>query len=174
MVGLLRKNATGRAEARIDQLEGAQNRVHVEFGHELDLLVFAEDRSRIPVREQLAAPRYSAVLTAWHKSRAHVDGTPPDYVNAAREAVAAVEQLARIVTGKPTATLGDAIKELRGSARIQAPLLKGIEEIWGWASNTAGVRHGAAPTLTVDASTGRYIIAQSDAALALLLSIDTT
>ncbi len=174
LVELLRSLTRGRSGAQMDQLDGAKNRVQAELAHELDLLVLGEDRSRIPVREQLAAPRYSAVLTAWHKARTHVDGTPPDYANAAKDAVAAVEQLARIVTGKPTVTLGDAIKELRGSPRIQAPLLKGIEEIWGWASNTAGVRHGAAPTLTVDASTARYIISQSDAALALLLSIDVT
>lgn len=173
LVELARKGA-GRSVARIDQLDAAKNRVDTELSHELELLVLGEDRSRIPVCEQLAAPRYGAVLTAREKARRHADGTPPDYTNAAKDAVAAVEQLARIVTGKPTASLGDAIKELRGSARIQAPLLKGIEEIWGWASNTAGVRHGAAPALTVDASTARYIIAQSDAALALLLSIDAT
>ena len=74
--------------------------------------------------------------------------------------------------GAAMATLGDAIKNLRGSGRIQAPLLRGIEEIWGWASGTPGVRHGSAPALTVDASTARYIVAQSEAAIALLLSTD--
>ena len=51
LVELLRRKATGRSEARMDELEGAKNRVQVEFAHELDLLVLAEDRSRMPVRE---------------------------------------------------------------------------------------------------------------------------
>ena len=172
LVELVRKRLNARSDGRIQELEAASNRVQAEISHELNLLVLAQDRGRVPIEEQLVAPRYAAVQMAWRKARDLLDAPQPDYPNASKEAVSAVEQLARIVTGKPSATLGDAIKDLRSSGRIQAPLLKGIEEIWGWASDTPSVRHGASAALMVDESTGRYIVAQSLAAIALLLSVD--
>lgn len=168
----IRKRARGPKEPSVQALEAAMNRIEVELGHKLDLLVISEDQSRIPVVEQLQASRYAAVLVARRKAHTFSDGSRPDYHNAAKEAVSAVEQLARIVTGKPEATLGEAINEIRRSQRVQAPLLKGIEEIWGWASNAPGVRHGSAPRLTVDETTARYILKQCDAAMLLLLSSD--
>jgi len=172
LVDLLRKKDRGGKGPRIDELEAAKNRCQSESAHELSLLVYSQDRSRIPVAEQLSAPRYQAVLPAWHKAHTLADQSAPDYPNAAKEAVNAVEQLARIVTGKPTATLGDAIKDLRTTGRVQAPLLKGIEELWGWTSGTPGVRHGSSNMLIVDAPTAGYILAQADAALSLLLAAD--
>jgi len=172
LVELVRNRTKARGDGRIQELEAASSRIQAEFPHELNLLVLAQDRGRIPIEEQLAAPRYAAVLQAWRKARNLLDAPQPDYPNAAKEAVSAVEQLARTVIAKPSATLGEAIKDLRSSGRIQAPLLKGIEEIWGWASDTPSVRHGASSALVVDGSTARYIVAQSQAGIALLLSTD--
>ena len=49
---------------------------------------------RVPVLEQLGSPRYAAVLLARSRARDLLDASPPDYANAAKEAVSAVEQLA--------------------------------------------------------------------------------
>lgn len=174
LIGLIRSKTKARGDGRMQELDAANDRVQAEFPHELDLLVLAQDRSRVPIDEQLAAPRYAAVCLAWKKATDLLNASQPDFPNAAKDAVAAVEQLARVVTAMPSATLGDAIKVLRGSGRIQAPLLKGIEEIWGWASDTPSVRHGASATLVVDGTAARYIAAQSEAAIALLLSTDLT
>ncbi len=84
----------------------------------------------------------------------------------------AVEQMARILIGDASATLAEAIKELRGSGRVAAPLLKGIEEIWGLTSQVPGVRHGSASLDSLDPAVAQYVISQAAAALALLLSKD--
>jgi len=172
LVDQLRQRATPHNPAKIDELDNAKNLVRARIAHQLDLLVFAEDQTRIPVLEQLGSPRYAAVLLARSRARDLLDASPPDYANAAKEAVSAVEQLARIITRRPTATLGEAIKELRTSSRIQAPLLKGIEEIWAWSSATPGVRHGSSSPMVVNGADARYIVAQSDASLGLLLAAD--
>ena len=103
-----------------------------------------------------------------HRKPQAVLGTFADHGKAGR----AVEQLARIVTGKPGITLGDAIKELQKAGLVEAPLLNGIKEIWGWTSEAPGVRHGSAASATTDAATARYILAQAEAALGLLLAKD--
>ena len=169
LIEMLRRFAHPLKPAMSD-LDRAKDRASGTVSHKLDLLVYAQDRSRIPLAELLTAPRYAAILAALRKARQLLDAATPDYSNAAKEAVGAVEQLARLVTAKPTATLGDCIKDLRATGRIEPPLLKGIEETWGWSSNTPGVRHGT--DLAADAPTSRYIVAQSEAALALLLSVD--
>ncbi len=113
LVELVRNRTSAHGDGRIQELEAAKNRFQAEFPHELDLLVLAQDRNRIPLEEQLRAPRYTAILLAWRKAKDLLDGSQPDFPNAAKEAVSPVEQLARVVTAKPSATLGDAIKDLR-------------------------------------------------------------
>lgn len=171
LIEMLGQKAFGRNEVRTAELEEAKDRSRAQLSHELELLVFAQDRTRVPIAEQLCAPRYAAVEAAWKKAMNLLDSPTPDYSNAAKEAVGTVEQLARIVVGKPTATLGDSIKDLRISSRIEAPLLKGIEELWGWASVTPGVRHGAG-TAEVNAATAQYAVSLAEAALGLLLASD--
>jgi len=172
LIGLLRQKVSHGMQARIDEIEKAKNRIDAQFSHELELLLYAQDRTKIPIEELLVAPRYAPVLFALKKARILLDSIEPDYANAGKEAVAAVEQLARITVGKPTVTLGEAIKDLRNSSRIQAPLLKGIEEIWIWASSTPGVRHGSGAPADVDVATARYVVAQAEAAIGLLLAHD--
>ncbi len=158
--------------ARIGELERSKDlaRAHVE--QELEIKVLRQDRTRIPVGQQLQAPRYAAILTAWKKSVSFHENSPADESNACKEAVSAVEQLARIVVDDQSATLGGAITSLRASGRLQPPLLRCFEDLWGWASSTPGVRHGSAQTSNVDAPTAAYVLKCSEAALGLLLSID--
>ena len=55
----------------------------------------------------------------------------------------------------PLMTL-QAIKELQATGRAPAPLLKGLEEIWGWSSETDGIRHGSASLLTWSRAAGEF------------------
>jgi hypothetical protein len=173
LVQVARQRAGPKGEARIIELEAAKDRVAGEIANELHLRVIAQDRSRIPVEELLRAPRYAAVSAALSKSKSNFAASPPDLDNAVKEAIGSVEQLARVVTGKPSATLGDSIKELRSSGQVAAPLLKGIEEIWGWSSATPGVRHGGSSG-AADSTTAQYVASLAHAALALLLHADAT
>ena len=140
--------------------------------HEMQLLALSEETSRIPLADQLRAPRYAAVAVAWNKASEALGKPGIDTKTVVVESVAAVEQLARLVIGKPTATLGDAIRELRASQRIAAPLLKGFEELWGWTSSEPGFRHGAAAEPPADASEARYVWTVAQGALLLLLARD--
>jgi len=65
----------------------------------------------------------------------------PDVTGAIQHAIAALECVARDVTGNPNATLGDLVK--RNPGLFPPPLDKGVEKIWGYASDQARhVREG--------------------------------
>lgn len=70
----------------------------------------------------------------------------PDITGAIQHGMAALECIARDVTGDQNATLGDLIKRTPGL--LPAPLDKGIEKIWGYASDQARhIREGKTPDI---------------------------
>lgn len=164
-----------RQKRLTNELDAAHSRMRLFIEHELSLAVFAQDRTKLPLTDQLNAPRYASVRESWRKTHSFLAGPIPDHNNASKEAISAVEQLARLVVGDSTTTLGKAIAALRSRGNIPSPLLKGIEEIWAWASGKPGVRHGASATPdSVDAATAQYVVESASAALRLLLSQDAS
>lgn len=70
----------------------------------------------------------------------------PDITGAIQHGMAALECVARDVTGDQNATLGEIVKHHPGL--LPAPLDKGIEKIWGYASDQARhVREGKTPDI---------------------------
>lgn len=70
----------------------------------------------------------------------------PDITGAIQHGMAALECVARDVTGESNATLGDIIK--RHPGLLPSPLDKGVEKIWGYASDQARhVREGKTPDI---------------------------
>ena len=102
---------------------------------------------------------------------AAAESSKPDWKEAARNAIGAVEELARLLTGKPNQTLGDAIKTLRSRGRIAPALAKTLDGAWGWASTH--VRHGSKPPPKVDPDEAAYVYRTCEGALHLLCSADT-
>src|SRR2546426_4313679 len=109
---------------RFGALDEAQGRIETELPNELQLLVLGEDRSRVPVTEQLMTPRYVAVRASWDRATSNARTTGDERVQAIRDAIGAVEQLARIVTDAPTKTLGACLDLLKRSRRVEEPLLR--------------------------------------------------
>ena len=99
------------------------------------------------VQEKLSAPRYDAAREHFSKAAGYITSPTPDWPNAAKEAVSALESLAKIVTDRPNDTLGDVIKILRRAGKLPPPLDKTIEAIWGFANSTPGIRHSSTNTL---------------------------
>jgi hypothetical protein len=121
---------------------------------------------------QLQSPRYAAVLGHWRKAQAFLTPHALDLPNAVKEAVSSVEALGQIVTASSGATLGDCVKLLRRAGLVSPPLLKGMEELWGFASESPGVRHGSPKDPTLARAEADYVLDQAQAALKLLLSLD--
>jgi hypothetical protein len=120
----------------------------------------------------LSAPRYAGPAEHWKKSADFVRGDQRDLPNAAKEAICAVEGLTRIVTGAHSDTLGVLIKKLKTSHNVNAAMAKTLEGLWGFTSNSPGVRHGGATPATIDEKEARYVIDSCEAALRFLLTLD--
>jgi hypothetical protein len=120
----------------------------------------------------LAAPRYAGPAEHWRKAEAFAQGSTRDLANAAKEAVCAVEGLAKIVTGEHTLSLGELIKELTSRFNIDGALAKSLSSLWGFASNSPGVRHGGARTATIGDREAQFVLESSAAAIRLLLALD--
>jgi hypothetical protein len=66
------------------------------------------------------------------------DRTAPDYRNAIKEAISAVEAACRLVTGLKAATLGDALKKIPD---LHPALKKSFLALYGFTSDASGIRH---------------------------------
>jgi hypothetical protein len=154
------------------QLWSAKASVLVSLKHEIDLLALKHDRTRVPLVDLLTSARYADCRTLWLKAAECLSKSPPDLEGAVISAVGAVESVAKLIVGNPSATLGVAIKVLRSQGKIEAPLLKGFEELWGYANTARNTRHGGGAGTPVSPDVARYVFDSSAACLRLLLSRD--
>jgi hypothetical protein len=71
----------------------------------------------------------------------------PNYAHCIKEAISAVETLARLIVGDPDTSLGKALDAIRQSRKpdVHPALLGAIDKLFGYASNKGLVRHGAKP-----------------------------
>ena len=152
-------------------LTAAQAIAQSDTDSRIALLVYSSDINRHPILSRLTAPRYADVKSGWEAAMAAAEATEPDWKEVARNATAAVEELARLLTGKPSQTLGEAITDLRSGGRIDASLAKTIDGAWGWASTH--VRHGSAAPPKIDKDEAAHVYRTFASALHLLLSADT-
>jgi hypothetical protein len=91
----------------------------------------------LQIQGQLTAPRYRSARTHFDKSVGFCSATPPDWENAAKEAISGLESLALLISGT-TGTLGSAIKTLRASNRLNPAVLKILDGLRASPANHRG------------------------------------
>jgi len=124
------------------------------------------------VQDKLSAPRYSAANAHFSKAVSYIAGPSPDWANAAKEAISAVESLAKVITGRANDTLGDSIKHLRSGGKLPTPMDKMIEGLWGFASSAPGIRHGGTTPPAVTEAEATFMVNSSASTILYLLDID--
>ena len=92
----------------------------------------------------LEHPDFAGPNIQFNKAIEYYNKRPsPDLENCVKEAVSAVEGLARILLNNPKLTLGDAINKIIKLGKIRKPLDKIFHGLYGFASETPRTRHGA-------------------------------
>jgi len=66
------------------------------------------------------------------------DKAKPDYRNSIKEAISAVEAACRLVTGSPSATLGDALKRVKN---LHPAMSGAFSKLYGYTNDASGIRH---------------------------------
>ena len=65
----------------------------------------------------------------------------PDYRNAIKEAISAVESTLKLLTAENHADLAGALREFRRTHHVHGALFNGLDALYGYTSNEHGLRH---------------------------------
>lgn len=86
------------------------------------------------------------------------DRNNPDYRNSMKESISAVESLCKKVTGDSKATLGQAIDALDEHIEIDGGMKRAFKAMYGYTSNSDGIRHALKDKTTVTSSDAKYML----------------
>lgn len=86
------------------------------------------------------------------------DRVNPDYRNSIKESISAVEAAARMVTGDPKATLGDALRGLGRDTGLHPALKDGFSKLYGWSNDAEGIRHAMMDMSSVTMADARFML----------------
>lgn len=95
------------------------------------------------------------------------DREAPDYRNAVKESISAVEATCRNISGMPSATLGDALKKVRD---VHPAFSKAFSVLYGYTSDASGVRHALTDEATVTYADAKFMLVACSAFVSYLKS----
>jgi hypothetical protein len=93
----------------------------------------------------------------------------PDYRNAIKEAISAVESVAKQIVGADSATLDAALRELSKKTEIHAALSSGFSKLYGYTSDESGIRHAILEEPNVGFAEAKYMIVSCSAFVNFLI-----
>ncbi len=86
------------------------------------------------------------------------DRERPDYRNSIKESISAVESLAKTITGKPKAALGEALSVLGKKKEFHPALLDAFSRLYGYTSDEGGIRHSMLEDPKLTASDAKFFL----------------
>lgn len=109
-----------------------------------DVVAITDENELQSISTAAAHPAGSPVRTHIEKAvQLFADRDNPQYANSIKESILAVEAAARDLSGKPSATLGDALDLIskQPATVVHPALLKGWKNLYGFTSDSGGIRH---------------------------------
>ena len=82
----------------------------------------------------------------------------PDFRNSIKESISAVEAMAKVITGLPSATLDDALKKLETEQKLHGSLKKGYLALYGYTCNSDGIRHSLMEESNLNLADAKYFL----------------
>lgn len=97
------------------------------------------------------------------------DRNRPDYKGSIREAIHAIESLAKEVTGKDNGTLGRLVQKL---PLQHSQFRESLKNLYNFTSDAGGIRHGEKPNenLPIDQNTARFMLVTCSAFVNYIIS----
>jgi len=86
------------------------------------------------------------------------DREKPDYRNSIKESISAVESVARSITNKPKATLGDLLPYLEKQHNLHPALKEAFSRLYGYTSDEGGIRHAMMESTGLKAADARFFL----------------
>jgi hypothetical protein len=94
----------------------------------------------------------------------------PDYRNAIKEAISAVESVVRQISGKDKAALGPALDELSKHVEIHPSFKEALKKLYGYTSDEGGIRHAILEEKEIGFDEAKFMIVACSAFVNFLIS----
>ena len=98
------------------------------------------------------------------------DRKNPDYRNSIKESISAIEALAKIITGKEKATLGESLKILEKKETLHSAFKESFSKLYGYTSDANGVRHSLLEESTLTYNEAKFMLVSCTAFVNFLIS----
>ncbi|GAI38005.1 unnamed protein product, partial [marine sediment metagenome] len=86
------------------------------------------------------------------------DRKAPDYRNSIKESISAVETICRLISGRDDATLGGALKVVKGKIDLHPALEKAFDSLYGYTSDEGGIRHALMGVPDLDFEDAKFML----------------
>lgn len=94
----------------------------------------------------------------------------PDYRNSIKESVSAIESLAKIISNNSKDSLGASLDKIKGKIKIHSALERGFKQIYGYTSDSDGIRHGLMEEPTCDFEDAKFMLVSCSAFINYLVA----
>jgi hypothetical protein len=91
------------------------------------------------------------------------DRLNPDYRNSIKESISALESIAKIISNNPKDSLGGALDKIKGKLKIHSALERGFKQIYGYTSDTDGIRHALTEETSCDFEDAKFMLVSCSA-----------
>ena len=91
------------------------------------------------------------------------DRLTPDYRNSIKESISALESIAKVISKNPKDSLGAALDKIKGKLKIHPALERGFKQIYGYTSDTDGIRHALTEETTCDFADAKFMLVSCSA-----------
>ena len=116
------------------------------------------------LQEALEKGPYEGVTAHMQKAVDHLSSREnPDYRNSIKESISAVESMAKEMTGRPRASLKDALGMIEEAGRIHPALKKGLSSLYGYTSDEGGIRHAMLNEPDISATDAKFFLVSCSA-----------
>jgi hypothetical protein len=97
------------------------------------------------------------------------DRKNPDYRNSIKESISAVESVCKIIAETPNTTLDRALDKLAVPSGLHPALRKAFSALYGWTSDSEGIRHALMDLPTIDFADAKYMYVSCSAFVVYLI-----
>lgn len=97
------------------------------------------------------------------------DKKSPDYRNSIKESISAIESVAKVISGNEKDSLGAALDKIKGKIKIHPALERGFKQLYGYTSDSDGIRHALMEDHNCDFEDAKYMLVSSSAFINYLI-----
>lgn len=94
----------------------------------------------------------------------------PDYRNSIKESISAVESICKIISNNTSDSLGGALGKIKGKIKIHQALEQGFKNLYGYTSDTDGIRHALMNESNCDFEDANFMLVSCSGFINYLIS----